>query len=464
MISRELTFVENFYRIRNEVKCYSNFQVCAEYSSTLSLELVCETLRQLVNKYSQFSQQVVLDEGEYRMKLIDGYTLGDVLEIVEDPTLNMASYLMELNTRMFELGNNKPLWRVILLNKNKLIFYCEHILFDGTSGLNFHTKFKEIANSILTSQPTTLFRGMETVLLETPYSLSLSLKATDIIDYRPSWTVLLKTVIELKLPKKWSKFILSYINGQFAGQLTEGSTYQRPDLNKKEIKFDHLVRILNIPQEKVSQLLAIARSHSVKFTALLYIILHLSLVDILEVSDTKTSIPVNIRSQIDMQKATKLSPAYDPTFGLYMSGITIHAPSLKLLRDSLGKSKKINWEFARQIQSEIESLVPDSRMLIGLISYVDAEQFVKSSVVEPRSQTLEISNLGSIKNPNNEDQIKIVDLLFNQPIGVSGYFECNVAGTDIGGVNLVLSGLAQLSDEFELFCRNAEKWIGFIVD
>ncbi|GMF04764.1 unnamed protein product [[Candida] boidinii] len=113
---------------------------------------------------------------------------------------------------------------------------------------------------------------------------------------------------------------------------------------------------------------------------------------------------------------------------------------------------KFDWKIARYFQHNLDLSVESSAKYIGMLQYVNIESFLTEKTKKPKEITFEVSNLGSYKRTGKSNNVEIIDASFSQPRGVtSGYFSCNVIGTDIGGINLVLTCIPELKQEFEKY-------------
>ncbi|KAG7912619.1 hypothetical protein KL905_000290 [Ogataea polymorpha] len=425
-MSRPISYLEDLYCLRNEIGCYSCCQVAGVYSVDLSRELLWSALRKLVLRYSQLSLQLFANEGRQEIRPLDGYTMDDVLEIHAD--CNMLDLISELNKRHFSLNVQSPLWRLVLVGKNRLVFCYEHLLFDGTSGKNFHILLRDAlvetlveTDAVDTTLP--LFDRSRDVLPATnPEEMAF-------INYRPSMAFSVRVVFEEFAPK-WLKRLLQ----PFSKFPLVMDLFERTDLARQPRVANDVFELVQLSQEQVAQLVALARNHGVKLTAMLTMLMHVSLLPIVGNKYTEISIPVDLRRFMFAEPGP-------PELGLFMGGVNVKlfpAAEYGLVAD------ECNWPLAAAVQDQLDQGLSSSMQAIGLLKYFSPRDYLESKLKSPRTTTIEVSNLGTVTSTS---PVKLLRLTFAQPLGLTGpYFGMNIVGAD-KGIDIVLVTSPEMASE-----------------
>ncbi|ESW98684.1 hypothetical protein KL918_001924 [Ogataea parapolymorpha] len=425
-MSRPISYLEDLYRLRNEIGCYSCCQVAGVYSVDLSRELLWSALRKLVLRYSQLSLQLFANEGRQEIRPLDGYTMDEVLEVHDD--CNMLDLISELNKRHFSLNVQSPLWGLVLVGKNRLVFYYEHLLLDGTSGKNFHMLLRDalaesLAQKDVVDAATPLFDRSRDILPATnPEQMAF-------INYRPSVAFAVRVVFDEFAPR-WLKRLLQ----PFSKFPLVMDLFERTDLAREPGVANDVFELVQLSQDQVVQLVALARSHGVKLTAMLTMLMHVSLLPIVGNKYTDTSIPVDLRRFM----FAKPGP---PELGLFMAEVNVKlfpAAQYGLAAD------ECNWPLAVAVQDQLSQGLSSSMKPIGLLKYFSPRDYLESKLKSPRTTTMEISNLGTVASTS---PVKLLRLTFAQPLGLTGpYFGINVIGAE-NGIDIVLVTSPEMAAE-----------------
>lgn len=474
--TRALAPFEKWYFWRNELGMYSNFRIAAHYKRDLTPELVCQVLARMVARHPSLAMNVYqggnivhdveednvdcrgpqgpgnVDE-DLHFRFMPSIKLEHVLEVMDDPNMTITTLFDTLQSRRFYYGGSHPLWKVILLNKQTLVYYSDHVLFDGTSGSNFHMVFsKEMAQleresnkcselgepSEFVSSPahcthTQKTKSKRTVfdLNHAPPSYQLAPNPAKFLDYTVPIHYLLYIVMIFYLPRVFSNAIQYYIDdSQFANKKSYNilaAPRRKPSAASKDT-----CRHVHIKSETMRKLLAQCKANKVKFTSLLVI---LALVSIKSITgpdnDTMTIVPVNSRFQ--------LQQSVDTNFGLYLGDVHIELPALDKVMDMSGQ---INWPLVQYVNRVIQTNKTDSQRDLGLVSWINPRDFLKSrrDDHDPNQMcaTLVVSNLGYVNDPHGN----LGDMWFDQPCqsATLGLFSLSVIGSK-NGVNLLLRSM-----------------------
>ncbi|CAI8491743.1 hypothetical protein CAS74_004823 [Pichia kudriavzevii] len=454
-IDRPLSYTEELFFWRTKLKGYSNFRVAGEYSVDLNPQNVFQALKTMLYQYSPLTTGIVPDKTQklgYRVSLLSRVMFSDVVEFVEDESLNtnISKILDRYHTMYFNFDDCTPLWKLKIINEKYVLVFFDHTFFDGTSGKNFHIEF----SNALAEQKTTESgpsEGMDTVLfdrsLTDPEKYQIFPPPKDIIDYNGSIITQLKSVFEAVAPKPITNWLKYWFGGNpYAGQMT-----YHPILGKDIRLFpndkDSSPRNVFLNAEDVNKLIQLTRAHNVKMTSLVVLLAHLSISNfIVDSRDSLTSVPVNVRSEIDIEKAERLCPTFSDKFGIYMSGLDIELPAIL----KVCPEREINWDVVEYIHARIHKKSKSSKYRFGPLQYADTKKFLVENIEKREKYTLEVSNVGMVSScsPN------LLYLWFDQP---PESFGVNMAST-VNGANFTLrtynsSHIDEFADGFEKLLR-----------
>lgn len=444
--TRDFTPFEKYYFWRNKLNMYSNFRVAVEYSEELNIETIFHVLTSMVSHHSSLSMNAYRNNKsflhfQYKLGIISSYKLSDVLQIITDESLTIEDIFNQLQNTHFLYDTSKPLWSLILFNKKTLIYYSDHLLFDGSSGLNFHKLFAQEMLNIKNekNEKRKNFYGLNSELfniLEFDNNFQIPPKPSDLIDYSVPFYYLMYIIMIICFPKTLSSIIKYFFIDD--ANISKSKTYNTIALSKRMIdnndsnseKNKDNCKLIHISELKLKQLIGDCRKYNVKLTSLLVVMSLLSISKITgNQKDTVVVIPVNSRSKITKEKQN------DIDFGLYLGDLNFELPPIQ----KMCQNGKINWNFVKYINDYIHNRIKYSQRDLGLVSWIDPKIFLQErKKLHENSMigTLLISNLGNLKDINNS----FVNAYFDQPCksGVLSLFAMNVISTTKGGAHLAL--------------------------
>lgn len=441
---------------------YSNFRVAVEYTDKLTIESIYNALSHMVLQHSSLSMNAYLKKNPfyfqfpYLLGFMNSYRLSDVLDVINNKNLTVQDVFNQLENKHFHYGTGKPLWSLILLNSHTLIYYSDHLLFDGSSGLNFHKVFSH-ALKIKPEECISKFHGIDSILFDinkVNSNFYLTPKPSDLIDYSVPFLYILYVIMIFCLPKSFSNIIKYYfIDGDISksktyntillsNQMVEYNYIQEYKNDHTEKKYDDNCKLVHISQFKLQKLIDDCRKYNVKLTSLLVVVSLLSIARITgEKRDTIVVIPVNSRNKILKEKANDVNEEFKDDFGLYLGDLNLELPPV----DKVCSNGQINWDFVKYINDYIHGSLKNSQRDLGLVSWVDSKMFLqhrKSLSENSMIGTLLVSNLGNLKDTDNS----FVNAYFDQPCksGVLSLFAMNVISTSNGGANLTLHSVKEV--------------------
>ncbi|CAI8495601.1 unnamed protein product [Pichia kudriavzevii] len=453
--SRPISYTEKLYFWRTKLGGYSNFRFVGEYSIELNAQNVFQALETMLYKYSPLTAGMLPNNDEslgYHISLISKVKYGDVVEFITDEALegNVTGILDKYHSVHFNFDDCTPLWKLKIINGKYALFFCDHAFFDGTSGKNFHIEF----SNALAEQKTTESgpsEGMDTVLfdrsLTDPEKYQIFPPPKDIIDYNGSIITQLKSILEAVAPKPITNWLKYWFGGNPYAKLMTYNPLLGNDLKLiPDDKIGDSVNVFLNPTE-VKKMIQLARNHNVKMTSLVVLLAQLSIRDFIsDDKDSLISVPINLRSEIDNEKAKKLCANFSDKFGIYMSGIEIELPAIK----KICPGGEIDWKLAEYIHNEIHQRAKSSKYRWGLAKYIDPKKYIEGYISKRERETLEVSNVGIVSNCSPI----LLHLWFDQP---PEGFSINMAST-ANGANLTLRSynaahIEKFASEFERLLR-----------
>lgn len=434
---RDLSYVEEFFFWRTHLGHYTNYRILGEYDvESVTANSLSYALSTMLNKFSALTMNLkpvtIESPTGFGYHLVDKVFLSDVVDFIElsEETCNPEFILNNFTHERFYYGNNKPLWKLKVFNYKYILFYCDHLLYDGTSGKNFHI---ELSKSLLDFQTV---RSEESCDLNSVVFDKSTIDfgkyqvipdPTKVINYTPPVLTTIYELIMALAPKPIRRFLYYWTSGNpYVKQMSLNN------LSYKECKLfpdeTSTVKIIHLESAKVKSLIKIARDHDVKLSSLLIILANLSFSQFIknEGQDSKYSIPVDIRFKVDDKKGGELCPNFSKLFGLYVGCVVIEMPEIsKLCPDG-----KLDWDIVKYVNDQIHDNREASAYVVSLLRFVNRKKFLQEKVEEKDLATFELSNLGVVDNNKTLSQ-----LWFDQPPEL---FSCNVISTKTGGINLTL--------------------------
>lgn len=333
---------------------YTNFCIAADYGKPLEEGRIRQTLGLICDEYPNLRSNVRSSDSEGsnpELYYIEQVDYSSILRIVDDESLSMEEVFREIQDVSFKYGDNKPLWKLILLNKTRLFFYSDHLLSDGMSGSNFHEVFKEKYQTLTSTKhdqvmpaPDDIIGGYDAPLLSKLYILGESL----LPDYCKQW--------------------LHYLLDPY-----KDLSYKTMPKAERDSKSD--LKILTYGNYK--EIIAMCRAHDVKLTSLLAHLGLLAAGDVTRKHDTFTIIPTNARP---LMKPTDV----DTKFGLFMGHIDFKLPAMD----------QFDWETTKRIHRTIHEDYQRCCYDLGMMRFVDPKELLFKNNKSVNGPTLEVSNIG----------------------------------------------------------------------
>ncbi|KAH7407950.1 alcohol acetyltransferase [Cadophora sp. MPI-SDFR-AT-0126] len=334
--------------------------------------------------------------------------------------------------------DSQPPWKIIVVPTRKwsdtkgtgfdIIFAYHHALGDGLSGVVFHRSFLDALNNPL--PPSSLINHV----LKVPASITLEFPIEKAVNFQIGWIFFFKTMLSTLLPK----WLYPASPQSWTGAV--------PSL-------DHLtnyktnVSLIQISSEQVSKVLSACKSQKATLTGLLHGLILMSLAKRIPSASTfTTATPYSLRYLTGMSATSGM--------GNHVGSLKLQQPT-KVISDlrsakNPAETMKQIWDIARDFRAsmatELAGLPNDN--LIGMIPYIsDLHKMLISMVGRPRSNTYEISNVGSLRIDGEPGKWRIERDVFSQSGSVTGaaiYF--NVASVAGGPLTIAATWLEGVVD------------------
>jgi len=439
---RPLSYIEEYFFWKSHLRYYSNYHILAELKDEVSAENLYYALQAMVTKHSALSMTLMpdaTDKNGYQLVFTDKIKFSDVAEFLDLPEEEATpdQLLEKIYDSTFEHGSNTPLWGLKIINKKYVMYYTDHIIYDGTSGKNFHIELAKELKNIESNKLNALFK------FDNLESLIFDRSTVDLTNYqiipdhtkfigfdKPWWKRILK-VFYVIAPDWFSNWVYYWFAGNPFSKFLK---FKKKSFN--DCKIDSKAKIstprsINLETAKVKKLLQICRSHNVKLTSLIAVVSHLAYNEFIKSDehDAEYSIPINVRDQINKPKAIDLCTNFDDLFGTYIACAMVKVPEIsKICPDG-----RVNWKLVEFIHDSLHNYTDEALNDMSLIQKIDPKKFIIDKYTQNHFSTIEISNLGVI----NDETGLILNAWFDQACELFG---CNMISTS-NSLSLVLRSL-----------------------
>lgn len=360
MKSRSLSPIEEFFYWRTELGIYTNFCIAADYDKFLEPSRVLDTIKLMCDEYPNLRTNVTKsNDKDVKFVYIEKIDFSDTVKVINDDSKAITDIFHEIQNDSFKYGDSKPLWKLIIFNKTKLIFYTDHLLCDGMSGVNFHRVFNEKYESKRSTKVESLLPSPD--------------------DLNPGYHAPFFSKCYIMLKESIPKALFNWIH--YAFDPYKDLTYKElPRVSKEPSE----IRLLSYKADDAKDIIAMCRSHGVKLTSLLAHVGLLASKSFTGEFDSKTVIPTNARPL--------MSTELDISFGLFMGHVDFLLPPI----DKINGTQGFNWDVTKRIHNSIHDGYKASCYDLGLLSLINPKQAVEGSTDAPFIATLEVSNVGTL--------------------------------------------------------------------
>lgn len=189
--------------------------------------------------------------------------------------------------------------------------------------------------------------------------------------------------------------------------------------------------VMNINPNKAFSLIILSRKHNVKLTALLVVLINLSIIKVIPRAgqDAVISVPFDMRPHLKKSEIEMLGPSFSTLCGLNISAESTHP--MKLVNvDKVCLNGKVDWDVVKYVNNKIHRNAENGSLAIGLLKFVDGKQYFKKQ----NRVSLEHLKFGVVR-PEIDNIDNIVNIGFDQPSQVFNDYLINIPKC---GLNIVL--------------------------
>lgn len=361
---------------------------------------------------------------------LDTIDLSRIVEYRTDDSLALESAMALCWSRPFEIGSPDPLWRLVVLSDNTVVFAYHHAIGDGQSGLAFHRSLLTALNRFAELQPVT------SDVVSVPPSLSPQVAVEEAVDTSVSFSLLCRQVFGLFAPRKW----------------TPGySAWTGNDVDSTRVLHNN-VRVWKIPPKDATSLLKLCRDHHSTLTSFLNTVTIL-VVSYLLASKNPSSYKcktVSMSIPISLRRLTNVPPN---VMCNHVSGYHTFSPLIKFQSNTKDKphwTDSFSWEASAKCASDLRKSVKSSPEVVGLLRFLFGryKEYFEGQLGQKRSHGVEISNLGVFPSEEAgsegssavEAGWRVEDVFFGQNDAVVGpAVKVNVVGSPSGSVGITFT-------------------------
>ena len=411
---RSLSLYESLFRCRTVNGYYNGFQVTATYSSPLSLHKLYWALAATLVDYPILASNVFRKDNDYVMAPLDSIVLKQVVSIIDfnHPDYDVMisngtiseSGMKYLNSFIFQLDCQLPLFKVFLFGDNVLSVVFDHTLYDGLVGNYFHEillkKLRLLPEPVdEVSMDSKVFSGVDNYSYPEP-----------IDSYFPEWEIPLT-----EDPNHFTKQIPLGLN-KWKGRF--------PGAKGRPLAF----KLINILSRDLGNILSNCKLKKVTLTSYIEVVFLNTFQPVFGDNYTHNKIAITLRRFVPNCPEFLVN-------NLAHIGLPMNFPPIK----------NFSWDLVQTINQNLKSSITNPNILNVLmpfkLTYIPGDNnlsYFDSLLGKDKPETLKLSNLGFIKLP--KDGLTITDMIFSQDVSaVTSEFMINVISTPIGGLNIVMS-------------------------
>lgn len=301
-----------------------------------------------------------------------------------------------------------------------IIFAFHHAYGDGGSGVIVHHNLLQALNNPL---PVPLSKSRILTVDHHPSPLPPPQDA--LIDFKTSWTFLLKTL--------WSEFAPSFLKPS-AELVWAGRPISRhPEKTR--------LRLVSFPAVILSSILAHCKEHSTTLTPLLHILILRSLARRLPGSELAnrgltSSTPISLRRLIPPEGLKGFDPEHSMGVILASQNHRFSSSTVQRIRTGGSSDESLVWELTASLSDELRHKVntlPDDDITALMGWVADQRARFMGMLGQERENTWEVSNVGAADFAIKGEGWEVERVVFSQSGSVTGSaFSVSVAGVKGG--------------------------------
>ncbi|KAL2263853.1 hypothetical protein VTK26DRAFT_4762 [Humicola hyalothermophila] len=354
---------------------------------------------------------------------------------IEGPDTALLSILEQQHDRSWPEIEVRPPWKVTAVVRKPVsddgllvldvVFAVHHSIADGRSTSIFHARLLDELN-----HPRGRPSQLSGHILTMDGVRQLVAPLEELVDFTQSWSYLIRTL--------WRELAPAWLSRQQAEAPWTGKAVTREPCRTR-------LRLITVPAANLSRILATCRASKTTLTPLLHVLVLASLARLKgeEARSFCGSTPIDLRPF--MKNASQTRGVEGP-FGVFVTSQShpFPAATIATMREAPGRDEIMNAaaELRRGMKQHLEGVPRDD--IVSMLGWVgDWEKFWLEKVGKPRSDTWEVSNIGSM--PVNREGAepgkgwRIQRAIMSQGATVAGAaINLSVAGVTGGDLCIVL--------------------------
>lgn len=388
---------------------------------------------------------------------LDTVDLSRVVEYRNDDSSVLNSIMESCWLRGFETASPDPLWRLVVLLDNTVIFAYHHAIGDGQSGLAFHRSLLSALNHPVELPPAT------SDIVSVPPTLTLLPPVEEVVKTSVSLPTWCRQIFGLLAPRRLTA-------GHFAWTGNNVSTTRVSGNN---------IRIWEILPEEATLILQVCREHKSTLTSFLHTVSVMVISYLLaskcpseyRCKTVSTSIPISLR---------RFTNASADAMCDHVSTYHTYSPLVKFEPISKGKRPWTNgfsWEASSKVATELRKKIETSPEIIGLFKFLYGryQEFLEGQLGKKRSNGVVISNTGVFPLPEETrssesfatgTEWRIDNVIWGQADATLGAaIKVNVVGSPSGSIGIAFTwGDGAVNTEFaEAFVEEFQDAVKVII-
>jgi len=314
----------------------------------------------------------------------------------------------------------RPGWKLIVVQDKKTrqgfdaVFAFHHAVADGLSGMVFHRSLIEALNDSAAV-------NMDNHILQIPDSIKLLPPIEEMIHFKISWRYFLSTIWDQLLRPKW---LFPDPSPPWAAGICSPINVQN---------YRSRVKLVSIPENHVNTILGACREQKTTLTGLLHGLVVTSLASRVPDAASFTAVtPFSTRSLSGISSTEEMAVQ----FGGHISKQTSDIISAVRASSDPAQITEQVWKIAKNYKVEMaaETAKLPNDNLVGMIPYVSSiHSMYLSKMGKPRDNAYEVSNVGSLKNEDEEAQWRIGRVVFTQSGNATGAASAFNVASVVGG-------------------------------
>ncbi|KAI0350831.1 hypothetical protein OH77DRAFT_1524525 [Trametes cingulata] len=432
--------------------------VSAKYESATGRPLDKPTLftalEEVVNEHAELAARLcgdVVKSGPRSLTWIrlPSLDLAQIVEYRDADSHDLQSILEALFMQPFDLSADLPLWKLVILSDNTVIFVYDHIMGDGQSGLGFHLSLLAALKGV---QEPCVHSGIITTL---SHDVPLTLPLEESMKISLPLCTLFHEVNQEMNPFSRRRRAAPWTGNRVPSAFKLGVN----------------VWIMQLSPMENSRLLQRCRAHGATLTGAIYALIAYVLARLLE-ARRQHARSFTIHIPVSLRPYSGAPPTAICNHVSFYEDVYEPIPPSPDSPSAYPSLSGFPWEHAARFSDELRRAVPKSSAMVGLMQTLigeNPESYLVGKLGQKRGATVLISNLGPIKRAPEPFRLgaektaprsppwSVQGMVFAQADATIGApFKVNITGTPAGGLGIaVTSGKGSVDEAFANECMAA---------